>query len=83
MSDKQHTILKSRYSSGESVLFVADRCNNITVEAYVRAIVFTNAKIRYSIYLKNNKTTIHNVDSSFIVDSDSKDRLDFGMDNYS
>ena len=83
---KEHTMYPSRYKIGESVfLEVWEEGNRSTykIPAYIRAITFTNSKVRYSVYLKNMHTTFHNIDSAFIVESPDEDEADFGSDNYS
>ena len=54
---------------------------------YIRTIIFTKSKVRYSIYDAELETTFHNIDSIFISqpqNSSSTDQyLDFGEDNYS
>lgn len=58
--------------------------NNIDTEkAYIRAIIFTNMKVRFSIFLEGSDTTIHNVDSVWVEKLYSPNMMDFGEDNYS
>lgn len=87
MSDKEHTYCPTRYQIGEEVSFVIldeEGRETYKVPAYVRAIIFSNVKVRYSLYLKNMKTTIHNVDSVFVVDTEnSPTHIEFEVDNYS
>jgi len=83
MHEKKHTNYPSRFAIGESVLFCPDGKSKI--KSYIRAIIFTNCKVRYSIYLKDVETTIHNVDSYFIDDDldNVEDKVNFGDDDYS
>lgn len=86
MSDKKHAQYPSRYEVGEEVVFVLlgkDKKEQYKAPAYIRAVMFTNEKVRYSVYLKYMKTTIHNVDSVFIQDAENSGSVDFGFDNYS
>ena len=39
-------------------------------------------KVRYSIFIKHDQTTIHNVDSIVVIQS-YNEYMDFGDDNYS
>ena len=77
--------LPSRHQIGESVELctVFDSGTAPRIPAFVRAVIFTNSKVRYSLYLKESKSTIHNVDSCLVLDSQCKDKEDFGSDNYS
>lgn len=52
------------------------------MDGYVRAVTFTAGKIRFSVRLIPDNTTIHNIDSCYVEPRDG-DRLDFGFDNYS
>lgn len=90
--EKEHTQYPSRYKIGESAELViplgnteADKAEDklIKIPVAIRAIIFTQGKIRYSVLLKGIKSTLHNVDSVFIRDSDDDEIVDFGMDNYS
>ena len=79
---KQH--LPSLYQIGDSVSFSPEN-GEYAIPAYIRAITFTNSKIRYSLYLIAMKSTIHNVDSVLVTDCLTGDfkKMDFGDDNYS
>jgi len=82
MLEKEHSNYSSRYKIGKKVL--VDFCKKGKLEnTYIRAVIFTNCKVRYSIYLSNSKTTIHNVDSCFVKDSKDVDFIEFETDNYS
>ena len=83
MSDKERK-LPSRHQIGDSVIFSPEN-GSYAIPAYVRAIIFTNSKIRYSLYLIAMKSTIHNVDSVLVDNCDVKGfkKMDFGADNYS
>jgi len=74
----------SIYKIGEKV--IADfKTNGKLKNIYIRAIIFTNAKVRYSLFLANSNTTLHNVDSCFVedVEKGQEDFIEFEMDNYS
>jgi hypothetical protein len=79
MSDKKHIEYPSRYAIGEAVYFVVGAVKH---PAYIRAITFTNGKIRYTIYLKEVKSSIHNVDSMLVEDRVGES-IEFNFDNYS
>lgn len=54
------------------------------IDAFVRAITFTSCKVRYSVFLFHEGTTLHNIDSAFVEDiKGPKGWIDFGADNYS
>jgi hypothetical protein len=75
----------SRYAIGEKVKFVT--LDGTTIDCWIRAVIFTSSKVRYSIQLNSNgqRTTLHNVDSFYIKDGDGS--IDTEMtqedDNYS
>ena len=82
MREKEHTNYPSRFAIGESVIL---KLSGYSINCYIRAVLFSNSKVRYSVYVKADKTTIHNIDSCFIEDDleNVKDKGDFGDDNYS
>lgn len=59
-----------------------DGINN-NISCFVRAIIFTNSKVRFSLFLSNSETTLHNVDSAFVGKLDNPKFMDFEDDNYS
>jgi len=82
--DKEHKNYPSRYKIGEKV--VANFGKNGRLEnVFIRAIIFTNAKVRYSIFLSESNTTLHNVDSCFVEDVEKGQEkfIEFETDNYS
>lgn len=52
------------------------------MDGYIRAVILTISKVRFSIRLIPQNTTIHNIDSIYVVPR-AGDRLDMGSDNYS
>jgi len=54
-------------------------------KGYVRAITFTNAKVRYAVRLKRDWTTVHNVDSVYVSKRKTKkpEWMVTKADNYS
>jgi hypothetical protein len=73
----------SSVAIGEQVRFKIPMNNIETEKAYIRAIIFSNCKIRFSVYLDESKTTLHNVDSIWIEKMKDPKMMDFGEDNYS
>ena len=71
----------------ESLFSVGQRVKLETQEfttdrACIRAIIFTNGKVRYSLYLLDSETTLHNVDSFFVKEGyEIVESMD--IDNYS
>ena len=54
------------------------------IECYIRAIIFTSSKIRYSVYVIKDKTTLHNIDSVFIYKINGcNEVIELDEDNYS
>lgn len=52
---------------------------------YVRAIIFTNSKVRYSLAVElkpDSFTTFHNIDSAMVIKG-YDERIEFEEDNYS
>ncbi len=94
VNNKKSTLpdVGSRFAIGQRVKLnfydagTLDRC-------YVRTVMFTAGKVRYSIYcypFKENgeseecgPTTLHNIDSYFVEPSDVDERISVPFDNYS
>lgn len=78
---------KSLYDIGDSVQVTIP--TQPTVTGWIRAVIFTNAKVRYSVVIKVNQqgedqyTTLHNIDSVFISDGTGKNLETQEADNYS
>ncbi len=73
---------KSDFEIGELVLV---RLQSKTLKGHIRAVIFTSSKVRYSVLIAGDETTLHNVDSVFICSdrSHGKEVLDMPEDNYS
>lgn len=72
---------ESQFNVGDPILFkTSDGCS---VPGHVRVVLFTSLKVRYSIQLDKDKSTIHNVDSVLIEPNPDGEKIDFGLDNYS
>lgn len=74
---------ESRYGIGQRVHFSPRAGTGMNVEAYVRAVIFTSGKVRYSLKLMGEDSTIHNVDSSLVFDAGVEEYVELGHDNYS
>jgi len=70
----------SLYKIGQKVDIRLD--GSVLTDCYIRTIIFSNSKIRYSVFIKNDKTTIHNLDSVFVI-TGYDEFTDFTEDNYS
>jgi hypothetical protein len=66
----------SRFDIGDPVLFLGH------IKGNVRTITFTSGKVRYSIFLLIEETTLHNIDSCFIEERVGE-KITFDFDNYS
>ncbi len=53
------------------------------IEGHVRAITFTSSKVRYSIRVWGDDTTLHNIDSAFVFSEPNAEIIDMPEDNYS
>lgn len=58
---------EAKYSIGQKVEVCLEPSRDKCVEGYIRAVTFTNCKVRYSIQLEELNTTIHNIDSVLVV----------------
>jgi hypothetical protein len=77
---KENYNYPSKYKIGERVTVILD---NKKFDAYIRIILFSNMKIRYSVRTVLDNTTLHNIDSSFVYDSNIKEIINMSDDNYS
>ena len=73
-------ILESTFEIGQKVDIRFDEQNQIN-GGYIRSITFTKSKVRYSVWLKNEQTTMFYIDSCYIYESDDKEILEFDEDN--
>ncbi len=78
----------SKYAIGDSIQITMPK--SPAVDGWIRAIIFSNAKVRYSIFVEvdrdkkeNGMTTLHNIDSVFISDGFKKPMDTTEFDNYS
>jgi len=74
----------SKYAIGDSVQITMP--NSPAVDGWIRAIIFTNSKVRYSVFVgveNGGFTTLHNIDSVFISDGTGKKLDSTEFDNYS
>lgn len=74
---------ESAFGIGEKVEFRVIQAT--PMKAFVRAVTFTNAKVRYALFVSEAETTLHNVDSTFVhaVTGRAAEFMEFGPDNYS
>lgn len=79
---EKYMTFESKFSIGEKIKLTVIQSSPIY--GYVRTVTFTSGKVRYSIFIKEVMTTLHNIDSVFIekVDGD-KETITFDFDNYS
>ncbi len=77
------TKLESSFQIGERVKLTAIQSSPIF--GYVRAIIFTSSKVRYSLWIKEAETTLHNIDSVYVEGLPESEREVIAMpeDNYS
>jgi len=88
----------SRFSIGEKVLvkIVGGEADGVEIPRYVRAVTFSQSKVRYSVlvlgfYPPDSKvltegmgTTLHNLDSTLLHPFEGEaEMVEFGFDNYS
>lgn len=73
--------LVSRFGIGEGVIL--DTGNNTFKFAFVRAVIFSASKVRYSLWLPSMETTMHNIDSVFVGPDPEPKFKNFSQDNYS
>lgn len=76
------TKLTSKYEIGERVSIQMQGARLI---GHIRAIIFTSSKVRYSIRVIGPDTTLHNIDSVFVlpVPKNEQEVLAMPEDNYS
>lgn len=62
---------------------IGDPCTLFgNLKGHIRTITFTTGKVRYSVFLLIEETTIHNIDSAFIEPREGE-KIEFDFDNYS
>jgi hypothetical protein len=74
--------LPSAHQVGEKVELHLDE-SQPPIDAFVRAVIFTSSKVRYSLWLRSQATTLHNIDSTFVNKAAVPETMEFGEDNYS
>ena len=72
---------EGRFKIGEEVIFSI--AGSMVKGFYIRAITFTNSKVRYALFNKEMEMTIHNIDSICVEAVTNPQFYDFGSDNYS
>lgn len=53
------------------------------IVGHVRAITFTSSKVRYSVRVTGDETTLHNIDSTFVFSEPGAEVIEMPEDNYS
>lgn len=73
---------QSLFEIGEPVRI---RLQSFSISGHVRAVIFTSSKVRYSVRVQGDETTLHNVDSAFVEQVPEVERIVLAMpeDNYS
>ncbi len=77
------TKLESSFQIGERVKLTV--IPTAPTFGYVRAIIFTSSKVRYSLWIKEAETTLHNIDSVYVEGLPESERevIEMPEDNYS
>lgn len=73
------TTFESAYAIGQHVML---SLNQEPIEAVVRTVTFTTGKVRYSVWLVDLQSTLHNIDSALITEGLDK-YSEMAYDNYS
>lgn len=74
------TKLESAFAIGQRVYL---NLQSSRIEGHVRAITFTSSKVRYSVRVLGDETTLHNIDSAFVFSEPDAEILYMPEDNYS
>lgn len=61
---------------------IGDPVTAFGLKGNIRIVAFTTGKVRYSIYLLIEETTIHNIDSAYVEPREGE-KIEFDFDNYS
>jgi predicted transcriptional regulator len=70
----------SAYKIGQRV---SVHVSGVKIEGHVRTVIFTSSKVRYSVRVLGDETTLHNIDSAFVTSEPNAEILDMPEDNYS
>lgn len=73
--------LESAFKIGQRVTVAV--IQTMPIHGYVRAIIFTSSKVRYSIWVREAETTLHNIDSAFVFSEPNAEVIEMPEDNYS
>lgn len=76
----EKVLLPSAFQIGQRVHF---NLQGARLEGHVRAVTFTSSKVRYSVRLLTDETTLHNVDSAFVCSEPGAEIIEMPADNYS
>ena len=89
--DKEATIevareFPSQFDIGDPVWVELEDTRKVSqagLMGWVRYVTFTTGKVRYGVFIDGCKTTIHNIDSVFVLPRDFGGQMEFGADNLS
>jgi hypothetical protein len=73
--------LESRFKIGDRVKLTV--IQSAPIFGYVRAVIFTSSKVRYSLWIKEAETTLHNIDSVYVDALPERETIEMPEDNYS
>jgi hypothetical protein len=82
-NEKGDYVFPASVTIGEQVKLKIPMSGIENDNVYIRVISFTNSKVRFSVYLEDAKTTLHNIDSIWIEKLENPNFIDFDNDNYS
>ncbi|MGQ4893495.1 MAG: hypothetical protein ACP6IQ_02595 [Candidatus Njordarchaeia archaeon] len=83
---ENHENFPSQFGIGDPVKI---KINDIEISGWIRAVLFTNGKVRYCVRIKVNEeydesyTTFHNIDSVFVVSNPEGEKMEWIFDNHS
>jgi hypothetical protein len=72
--------LESAFQIGQRV---AVTLQGARLEGHVRTVLFTSSKVRYSVRVIGEDTTLHNIDSVFVTSEPDAEIIEMPEDNYS
>lgn len=71
----------SRFRMGQEVLFILEDMSKNGIKsiipAYIKEVIFTDRKVKYSLYFEKSRTTIYNVDSIYVKKSNNNKFIEF------
>lgn len=76
----KEAMFESAHDIGDPVIL---QLNQTYLSAHVRTVTFTAGKVRYSLRMDIDQTTLHNIDSVLVSYNPSGVKMDMPFDNYS